>query len=111
MLNYQSSLDRVFHALADPTRLAIVERLSRGSISVSEIAEPLDMTLAAVVQHIQVLEQSGVISTRKQGRVRTCQLEPRALDIVERWITQRRSMWERNLDRLGEVLSERKRKS
>ena len=111
MLNYQPSLDRVFHALADPTRLAIVERLSRGSVSVSEIAEPLDMTLAAVVQHIQVLEQSGVISTRKQGRVRTCQLEPRALDIVDRWIAQRRSIWERNLDRLGEVLSERKRKS
>jgi DNA-binding transcriptional ArsR family regulator len=111
MLNYQPSLDRVFHALADPTRLAIVERLSRGSVSVSEIAEPLDMTLAAVVQHIQVLEQSGVISTRKQGRVRTCQLEPRALDIVNRWIAQRRSIWERNLDRLGEVLSERKRKS
>jgi DNA-binding transcriptional ArsR family regulator len=101
----------VFHALADPTRLAIVERLSRGSVSVSEIAGPLDMTLAAVVQHIQVLEQSGVISTRKQGRVRTCQLEPRALDIVDRWIAQRRSMWERNLDRLGEVLSERKRKT
>ena len=111
MLNYQPSLDRVFHALADPTRLAIVERLSRGSVSVSEIAEPLDMTLAAVVQHIQVLEQSGVISTRKQGRVRTCQLEPRALDIVDRWIAQHRSIWERNLDRLGEVLSERKQKS
>lgn len=111
MLNYQPSLLRVFHALADPTRLAIVERLSRGGISVSEIAEPLNMTLAAVVQHIQVLEQSGVISTRKQGRVRTCQLEPRALDIVDRWIAQRRSMWERNLDRLGEVLSERKRKT
>jgi DNA-binding transcriptional ArsR family regulator len=111
MLNYPPSLDRVFHALADPTRLAIVERLSRGSVSVSEIAEPLDMTLAAVVQHIQVLEQSGVISTRKQGRVRTCQLEPRALDIVNRWIAQRRSIWEHNLDRLGEVLSERKRKS
>ena len=111
MLNYQPSLNRVFHALADPTRLAIVERLSRGSVSVSEIAEPLDMTLAAVVQHIQVLERSGVISTRKQGRVRTCRLEPQALDIVNSWITQRRSMWERNLDRLGEVLSERKRKS
>jgi len=111
MLNYQPSLNRVFHALADPTRLAIVERLSRGSVSVSEIAEPLDMTLAAVVQHIQVLERSGVISTRKQGRVRTCRLEPRALDIVNSWITRRRSMWERNLDRLGEVLSERKRKS
>ena len=111
MINYQSSLDRVFHALADPTRRAIVERLSRGSVSVSEIAEPLDMTLAAVVQHIQVLEQSGVISTRKQGRVRTCQLEPRTLDIVDRWIAQRRSMWQRNLDRLGEILSERQRKS
>lgn len=111
MLNYQPSLDRVFHALADPTRRAIVERLSRGSGSVSEIAGPLDMTLAAVVQHIQVLEQGGVISTRKQGRVRTCQLEPRALDIVDRWVAQRRSMWERNLDRLGEVLSERKRKT
>jgi DNA-binding transcriptional ArsR family regulator len=111
MLDHQPTLDRVFHALADPTRRAIVERLSRGSVSVSEIAEPLDMTLAAVVQHIQVLEQSGVISTRKQGRVRTCQLEPRTLDIVDRWIAQRRSMWQRNLDRLDEILSERQRKS
>ena len=111
MLNHQPSLDRVLHALADPTRRAIVERLSRGSVSVSKIAEPLDMTLAAVAQHIQVLEQSGVISTRKQGRVRTCQLQPRALDIVDRWIAQRRSMWERNFDQLGEILNERQRKS
>jgi DNA-binding transcriptional ArsR family regulator len=105
-----ASLDRVFHALADPSRRAMVERLSRGPASVSTLAEPLDMTLAAVVQHLQVLEQSGLVRTEKVGRVRTCRIEPSVLTTAESWIAQRRSMWQRNLDRLGEVLAERKKK-
>ena len=104
----QHALDRVFHALSDPSRRAMIERLSRGPASVSELAEPLDMSLAAVVQHLQVLEASGVVRTGKVGRVRTCRIEPAALTGAERWIAKRRSQWERRLDRLGELLSERK---
>lgn len=88
----------------------MVERLSRGPASVSTLAEPLDMSLAAVVQHLQVLEASGLVRTEKIGRVRTCRIEPQVLSNAESWIAQRRSMWERNLDRLGEVLAERKKK-
>ncbi|MFT3925201.1 MAG: metalloregulator ArsR/SmtB family transcription factor [Myxococcales bacterium] len=104
MLEHQAALDRVFHALGDPARRAMLERLSRGPLSVSELAEPLEMTLAAVVQHVQVLEQSGVIKTEKVGRVRTCRLEPRALSAAESWISQRRSTWERRFDRLAALL-------
>ena len=119
MLNNQPALDRVFQALTDPTRRAIVDRLCRGSASVGELAKPLDMTLAAVVQHIQILEGSGIISTEKVGRVRKCRIEPEMLGVAERWINQRRALWERRLDRLGELLAEeadtpnkrRKRKS
>jgi DNA-binding transcriptional ArsR family regulator len=100
----QSAVARVFHALGDPTRRTIVEHLSRGSLSVSDLAKPLDITLAAVVQHLQVLEESGIVRTEKIGRVRSCQLEPRGLCIAERWISERRSKWERNFDRLGELL-------
>ena len=107
MLEHQ--LDRVFHALSDPSRRAMIERLSRGPCSVSTLAEPLDMTLAAVVQHLQVLEASGLVTTEKIGRVRTCRAEPRALRSAEDWIAKRRSMWERNLDRLGDLLAERKK--
>jgi DNA-binding transcriptional ArsR family regulator len=99
-------LDRVFQALADPTRRAIVERLCRGSASVSEVARPFAMSLAAVVQHVQVLEECGVIRTEKLGRVRTCRVEPHALRAVEHWIAQRRGFWERNFDRLDAVLAE-----
>lgn len=106
MLNHHQSLDQVFHALADPTRRAIVERLIRGQAPVSELARPLAMSLAAVVQHVQVLEQSGIIVTRKSGRVRTCRIEPEALRVAETWIAQRRSIWEQRLDRLGELLAE-----
>lgn len=95
---------RVFHALGDPTRRAIVERLSRGSLSVSALAKPLDITLAAVVQHLQVLEDSGIVRTEKIGRVRSCHLEPAGLRIAERWLSERRGMWERHFDRLGEIL-------
>jgi DNA-binding transcriptional ArsR family regulator len=102
----QVAVDRVFHALADSTRRALVERLSRGPASVSDLAKPLDMTLAGVVQHLQVLEQSGVIRTEKAGRVRTCRIEPAGLGVAERWIAERRSLWERRLDRLGQILAE-----
>lgn len=97
-------LDRTFHALADPTRRAMVQRLSRGPATVSELAKPLAISLPAVMQHLAVLEESGVVTSRKQGRVRTCQVEPKALTAAERWITERRQLWERRLDRLGEYL-------
>lgn len=106
MLDQGAPLDRVFQALADPTRRAMIERLSRGPASVSQLAEPLPLTLAAVVQHLQVLEQSGVVRTEKVGRVRTCRLEERGLAAAEGWITQRRASWERRLDRLGELLAD-----
>jgi DNA-binding transcriptional ArsR family regulator len=106
MLTHRAQVDRVFHALGDPTRRAIVERLSAGAISVSSLAQPLDITLAAVVQHLQVLERSGLVRTTKIGRVRTCRIEPKGLSIAERWIEERRLLWERRLDRLGAVLAE-----
>jgi DNA-binding transcriptional ArsR family regulator len=99
-------VDRVFHALADPSRRVIVERLSLGPASVTELAQPLPMSLSAVVQHLQVLQVSGLVSSEKVGRVRTCRIEPAALRPVERWICARRSSWERRLDRLGEYLAE-----
>jgi DNA-binding transcriptional ArsR family regulator len=99
-------IDRIFHALGDPTRRAIVEKLSKGPISVSQLAAPLDVTLAAVVQHLQVLEDSGLIQTEKVGRVRTCRIEPTGLSAVEQWISDRRSTWERRFDRLGDLLAE-----
>ena len=98
------SLDVLFHALADPTRRALVERLTRGPASVSALAQPLAMSLPAVLQHLQVLEISGLVCTEKVGRVRTCRLEPRALRTAEQWITERRTLWEHRLDRLGEYL-------
>ena len=106
MLNYQAPLDRAFQALADPARRVMVERLARGTASVSELAEPLDMTLSAVVQHLAVLEASGLVRSQKVGRVRTCRIEPQALQGAERWIAARRASWQRNLDRLGEFLAE-----
>ena len=99
-------LDLTFQALADPTRRIMVERLSRGPASVSELAQPLDMTLSAVVQHLAVLEASGLVRSRKAGRVRTCHLSPTALQGAERWIVERRAAWEHRLDRLGEFLAE-----
>ena len=108
MLSRRVYVDRVFHALGDPTRRAILERLSAGPISVSKLARPLDITLAAVVQHLQVLERSGLVHTQKLGRVRTCRMEPRGLSIAERWIDERRSLWEKRLDRLGGFLAEDK---
>ena len=103
--NYSPSLDDLFHALADPSRRVIVERLSRGPASVSELAAPLTMSLPAVVQHLQVLESSGLIRSEKVGRVRTCHLELKSLDTADNWIRARRAEWERRLDRLGEYLA------
>lgn len=99
-------IDQVFHALAEPTRRAMVERLSHGPMSVSDLAKPFGITLAAVMQHLSVLEQSGLIQTQKIGRVRTCRIEPAGFGLVEQWLTQRRSLWERRLDRLGALLEE-----
>ena len=110
MRSQQLAVDRVFHALGDPTRRAIVEKLSAGPISVSRLAKPLDVTLAAVVQHLQVLEASGLVQTEKVGRVRTCRIEPKGFSVAERWINERRSLWERRFDRLGELLGESDRK-
>jgi DNA-binding transcriptional ArsR family regulator len=100
------NIDRVFHALGDPTRRAILEKLSEGPISVSRLAEPLDISLAAVVQHLQVLEESGLVQTEKIGRVRTCRIEPAGLSAAEKWIGDRRSTWERRFDRLADLLAE-----
>lgn len=104
MLNQESSLDAMFQALADPTRRRMVERLSRGSASVSELAQPFDMSLPAIVQHLKVLEESGLVQTEKVGRVRTCTIDTGALSMVEKWINDRRVGWERRLDRLGAFL-------
>jgi DNA-binding transcriptional ArsR family regulator len=98
-------LDRLFHALADPGRRAMVDRLGQGAASVTELAKPLAMSLPAVVQHLKVLEESGLIRSEKTGRVRTCRLEPAALRTVEDWVAARRASWEHHLDRLGDFLA------
>jgi DNA-binding transcriptional ArsR family regulator len=108
MLN-QRHVDRVFHALGDPTRRAMLEALSRGPVSVSQLARPLAVSLAAVVQHMKVLEESGVIRTEKVGRVRSCWIAPKGLKLAEQWINERMTLWERRLDRLGELLAEPER--
>ena len=105
MLHQSDQLDLMYQALADASRRAMIERLSRGPASVSELAEPLDMSLSAVIQHLQVLEASGLVNTEKVGRVRTCRIEPQALGVAERWISQRRARWEQRFDRLGEYLA------
>jgi DNA-binding transcriptional ArsR family regulator len=106
MLNQSAALDRMFHALADPTRRAVVARLATGPASVSDLARPLAMSLPAVVQHLQVLESAGLIATVKAGRVRTCRVAPDALADAERWLSERRQEWEARLDRLEAFLAE-----
>jgi DNA-binding transcriptional ArsR family regulator len=106
MLNQSANLDPVFHALSDSTRRGIVNRLTLGPASVTELAGPFDMTLSAVVQHLTVLEQSGLVRSEKVGRVRTCRIEPAALRTVEDWVAERRAEWERRLDRLADYLGE-----
>jgi DNA-binding transcriptional ArsR family regulator len=106
VLDPELDLDRVFHALADPGRRSMLERLSQGPASVSELGKPLAMSLAAVLQHVQILEASGLVQSRKLGRTRTCSLNPGTLRSAERWISQRRTSVERRLDRLGEYLAD-----
>ncbi len=106
MLNEPADLDLMFQALADPTRRAMLDRLSRGHASVSELAKPFSMSLPAVVQHLQALEHSGLVVTQKTGRVRTCQIQPEALGQAEQWLNARRTMWAERLDRLEMLLEE-----
>jgi DNA-binding transcriptional ArsR family regulator len=104
MLNQSHALDLAFQALADPTRRSIVERLTRQPVSVSELKRPLPMSLPAVMQHLAVLEASGLVLSEKNGRVRTCRINPQTLSVAEQWINQRRIEWEGRLDRLGDYL-------
>ncbi len=99
-------IDRLFHALGDPTRRAILDRLTRGPTSVSRLAEPLGVTLTAVAQHLQILEEVGLVHTEKLGRIRTCRIETAGFRPLEQWIGDHRTAWERKLDRLGELLAE-----
>jgi len=105
MLDQVDELDRVFHALADPGRRLMLERLSQGPASVSELARPLAMSLAGVLQHVQVLESSGLVRSQKAGRTRTCSINTGTLRAAESWIADRRTLVERRLDRLGEYLA------
>jgi DNA-binding transcriptional ArsR family regulator len=100
-------IDRLFHALGDPTRRAMLDRLSHGPLSVSALAGPLGITLTAVAQHLQILEECGLAHTEKLGRVRTCRIEPAGFDALEQWIREHRTVWERRLDRLGALLEEK----
>ena len=104
MAGEKAKVDRVFQALGDPTRREILEKLTERPHSVSHLAEPLGLTLAAIVQHIQVLEESGLVQTEKVGRVRVCRIEPRGFQVAKQWIEDRRTVWERRLDRLGDLL-------
>jgi DNA-binding transcriptional ArsR family regulator len=106
MHNSQINIDRLFHALGDPTRRAMLDRLSQGPVSVSALAGPLGITLTAVVQHLQILEECGLARTEKLGRVRTCRIESSGFDALEQWIRSHRTVWERRLDRLGDLLAE-----
>jgi DNA-binding transcriptional ArsR family regulator len=104
MLEQSEALDLAFHALSDSTRRALVSRLTAGPASVSDLAKPFDATLASIVQHIQVLEASGLIITEKVGRTRTCRISADAVARVEGWLNERRRTWESNFDRLGALL-------
>ena len=109
MLNESFDLNLLFHALGDPWRRAMVERLSRGPAPVSELARPLPMSLPAAMQHLGVLEAAGLVRSQKVGRVRTCRVEPRGFSVAEQWIKDRRTLWERRFDRLGDILAEEKK--
>lgn len=106
MTNQSNPLDLVFQALADPTRRGMVDRLSRGPASVGQLAEPLRMALPSVMQHLRLLEKSGLIRSEKTGRVRICHIQPAALSAAEQWINRRRGMWERQFDQLDDYLNE-----
>ena len=104
MPKYSDKFGQLFHALADPTRRAVIERLGRGSASVSELVEPFDMALSSFMQHLGVLEQSGLVSSQKTGRTRTYSLEPQAVQHVESWLSTQRHTWEQRLDQLDNYL-------
>jgi DNA-binding transcriptional ArsR family regulator len=104
VLNRSKALDLTFQALADPARRSMLVQLSRGKATVSDLARPLDMSLPAVMQHLAVLEGSGLVRSEKVGRIRTCRLEPKALSQAEIWLNERRAEWNRQLDRLGDYL-------
>ena len=106
MLNQSTALDLAFGALSDPARRAMVQRLTRGPTSVTELARPLAMSLPAVLQHLSVLEDSGLVRSHKTGRVRTCRINPDTLAVAEHWINARRAEWSARLDRLGQYLEE-----
>ena len=110
MLNDSTKLDRAFQALADPARRRMLARLARGPATVSELAEPLEMSLPAVMQHLKALEDSGLIRSEKKGRVRTCRLQPGVLAAAEQWIVDRRAEWEKRHDRFEEYVMELKEK-
>jgi len=99
-----AQLERVFHALGDPTRRAIVERLSSAPRSISSLAEPLGITLTAVAQHVEVLQRAGLAKSSKVGRTRTCELDAAGLTLLETWIRDHRSLWEQRLERLAALL-------
>jgi DNA-binding transcriptional ArsR family regulator len=98
MPNQNANLDYVFHALSDPTRRAVIQRLSRGPVSVKVLAQPFHMALPSFIQHLQVLEHSGLVQSTKKGRVRTLQLAPQSLGNAEHWMTKQRAIWEKRLD-------------
>jgi DNA-binding transcriptional ArsR family regulator len=106
MVPRKIDMDRVFHALGDPTRRAILDKLSQRPHSVSSLAAPLGITLTAVAQHLQILEECGFVHTEKVGRVRTCSIQSAGFSALEQWIRDHRTTWERNLDRLGDFLAE-----
>ena len=106
MPNQTAALDTVFHALADPTRRGVLQRLSRGPASVSELAKPFGMALPSFLQHLRVLEDSGLVRSKKVGRVRTCEMEPEPLTAAEQWIAEQRALWDARLDRLDDYLRE-----
>jgi DNA-binding transcriptional ArsR family regulator len=106
MPNQTAQLDRVFQALADPTRRAVIQRLSSGTASVSELAKPFDMALPSFLQHLDVLEGCGLVRSRKTGRIRTYQISPRPMQAAEGWMAEQRARWVRRLDQLDEFLAE-----
>lgn len=111
MAKFSTDLDRAFSALADPTRRAIVSRLCEGPRTVSELSEPFEIALPSLLKHVRVLEQSGLISSEKSGRIRTCRVERHALQATEAWLHRHVSAWEKRLDRLEAHVERMKRKN
>jgi DNA-binding transcriptional ArsR family regulator len=111
MEHYSDELDTVFHALSDPTRRAVLGRLGKGPASISELAEPFDMALPSFMKHIHLLEESGWIRTRKEGRVRTCAIERKRFAAVESWLSEQRALWESRTDRLEKFVTQKKGRS